>query len=90
MSQSNRPSNTDNVFSQPSLGSRERRLLSETSHIEEELVPRFVRPVLFIVGALLILFLIWAAIAQMKEVARPFGQSLRTHTSPPGATTFME
>lgn len=59
---------------QPALGARERRLLSETSHIEEELVPTFVRPILLIVSALLIFFLIWAAIAQMKEVARAPGE----------------
>jgi adhesin transport system membrane fusion protein len=58
----------------PTLGTRERRLLSETSHIEEELVPTFVRPVLIVVGALLILFLIWAAITQMKEIARAPGE----------------
>ena len=58
----------------PTLGTRERRLLSETSHIEEELVPTFVRPVLIVVGALLIFFLIWAAITQMKEIARAPGE----------------
>lgn len=60
--------------SQPELGARERRLLSETSHIEEELVPTFVRPILLIVTALLIFFLVWAAITQMKEVARAPGE----------------
>lgn len=70
----NRPSNTDKSMREPTLGTRERRLLSETSHIEEELVPRFVRPILIIVGILLLLFLIWAAIAQMKEVARAAGE----------------
>ena len=56
------------------IGARERRLLSETSHIEEELVPGFVRPILFIVGAFLVVFLIWAAITEMKEVARAPGE----------------
>jgi len=59
---------------QSTLGARERGLLSETSHIEEELIPAFVRPILYIVSALLILFLIWAAVAQMKEVARAPGE----------------
>lgn len=56
------------------LGSRERRLLSETIHIEEELIPAFVRPILFIVGALVFVFLIWAALTNMKEVARAPGE----------------
>jgi len=56
------------------LGTRERRLLSETSHIEEELVPSFVRPIFLIISVLIVLFLIWAAIAQMKEVAHAPGE----------------
>lgn len=56
------------------LGSRERRLLSETIHIEEELIPAFVRPILFIVGALVFVFLAWAALTNMKEVARAPGE----------------
>jgi HlyD family type I secretion membrane fusion protein len=57
-----------------SLGRRERRLLSESIHIEEELVPAFVRPILFIVGALVLIFLVWAALTHMKEVARAQGE----------------
>lgn len=56
------------------LGARERGLLSETSHIEEELIPAFVRPILYIVTALILFFLIWAAVAQMKEIARAPGE----------------
>jgi HlyD family type I secretion membrane fusion protein len=56
------------------LGSRERRLLSETIHIEEELVPAFVRPILVIVGTLVVAFLVWAALTNMKEVARAPGE----------------
>jgi adhesin transport system membrane fusion protein len=56
------------------LGRRERRLLSESIHIEEELVPTFVRPILFIVGALVLIFLIWAALTRMKEVAHAQGE----------------
>lgn len=74
MNPTNKPSPNEKPQSIPSLGARERRLLSETSHIEEELVPKFVRPILFIVGTLLVLFLIWAAVAQMKEVARAAGE----------------
>lgn len=56
------------------LGRRERRLLSESIHIEEELVPTFVRPILYIVGALVIIFLVWAAMTRMKEVALAQGE----------------
>lgn len=56
------------------MGSRERRLLSETIHIEEELVPAFVRPILIIVGTLVVAFLAWAALTNMKEVARAPGE----------------
>lgn len=58
----------------PPLGARERSLLSESIHIEEELVPAFVRPILYLVGALILLFLIWAALTRMKEVARAPGE----------------
>ncbi len=56
------------------LGRRERSLLSESIHIEEELVPAFVRPILFIVGALVVIFLIWASLTRMKEVAHAQGE----------------
>ena len=56
------------------LGRRERSLLSESIHIEEELVPAFVRPVLYIVAALIVIFLIWATFTRMKEVARALGE----------------
>jgi len=56
------------------LGKRERRLLSETIHIEEELIPPFVKPVLLFVGALVIAFFTWAAMTKMKEVARAPGE----------------
>lgn len=59
---------------QPPLGSRERSLLSESIHIEEELVPAFVRPILYLVGALVLIFLAWSAVARMKEVARAPGE----------------
>jgi len=59
---------------QTPLGSRERRLLSDSIHVEEELIPGFVRPILFIVGALVLGFLAWAALTNMKEVARAPGE----------------
>jgi len=61
-------------LSQTPLGSRERSLLSESVHIEEELVPAFVRPILYLVGALVVIFLVWAALTRMKEVARAPGE----------------
>lgn len=57
-----------------SLGNRERNLLSESVHIEEELVPAYVRQILYIVAALVVIFLIWAAVTRMKEVARAPGE----------------
>jgi len=59
---------------QTPLGSRERSLLAESIHIEEELVPAFVRPILYLVGALVLIFLIWASLTRMKEVARAPGE----------------
>lgn len=56
------------------LGNRERSLLAENIHIEEELVPAYVRPILYLVGALFLIFLAWAALARMKEVARAPGE----------------
>ncbi len=56
------------------LGRRERSLLSESIHIEEELVPAFVRPILYIVAALVVIFLVWATFTRMKEVARALGE----------------
>lgn len=57
-----------------SLGSRERGLLPESIHVEEELIPDFVRPALMLVTATVILFIIWAAVTNLKEVARAPGE----------------
>ena len=59
---------------QTPLGNRERSLLAESVHIEEELVPAFVRPIMYLVGVLVVLFIIWAALTRMKEVARAPGE----------------
>lgn len=56
------------------LGSRQRRLLSETVHIEEELVPTFVRPVLIVVASMVVLFALWAGLTSVVEVARAPGE----------------
>lgn len=66
------------VKGQVVLGSRERRLLSETVQIEEELIPAFVRPILFVVGLMVALFLIWASVTQITEVARAPGEVIPT------------
>lgn len=56
------------------LGSRERRLLAESAQIEEELVPAFVRPLLMMVGVMVVLSLIWAGLTNLDEVARAQGE----------------
>jgi len=56
------------------LGRRQRRLLSETSHIEEELVPAYVKPILGIVAIFVFGFLLWAALTRLTEVARAPGE----------------
>jgi len=60
--------------SQQSLGSRERSLLPESIHVEEELIPDFVRPALSLVAVIVVLFIIWAAVTNLKEVARAPGE----------------
>lgn len=59
---------------QTPLGNRERSLLSESIHIEEELFPVFVRPVMYLTGAVVLIFLLWAGLTRMKEVARAPGE----------------
>lgn len=58
------------------LGNRERKLLSETVQIEEELLPDFVRPMLTVAVAAVIIFTIWAGLTHIKEVARAPGEIL--------------
>ncbi len=50
-------------------GERQRRLLSEAVQIEEELMPAFARPLLYLVAVMVILFLIWSAMVEISEVA---------------------
>lgn len=57
-----------------SLGRRERRLLSESVHVEEELLPSFVRSILWFVALMVIVFIVWAGMTRMKEVARAPGE----------------
>jgi HlyD family type I secretion membrane fusion protein len=56
------------------LGSRERRLLSETVQVEEELVPSFVRPLLGIAALTVLGFFVWASLTRVTEVARAPGE----------------
>lgn len=56
------------------LGNRERRLLSETVQIEEELLPTFVKPMLGVTAATVVAFLLWAGLTHIREVARAPGE----------------
>lgn len=60
--------------SSTNMGSRKRRLLSESVRVEEELVPAFVHPVLMTVAAIVVLFIVWAAMTRITEVARAPGE----------------
>lgn len=61
--------NADQSPLKAQLSGRQRRLLSETVRIEEELVPEFFRPVLYIISAVVVAFLLWAGMTQLSEVA---------------------
>ena len=54
--------------------SRKRRLLAEAVWVEEELVPAFVRPLLMLVAVVVLVFLLWAALTHITEVARAPGE----------------
>lgn len=64
--------------SQARIGSRQRRLLSETVRLEEELIPGFFYPILYTISAMLILFLIWAGTTQLSDVAIAPGRVIPT------------
>jgi HlyD family type I secretion membrane fusion protein len=51
-----------------------RRLLSESIQIEEELVPAFVKPTVWLITIILLGFIIWASITPVKEVAQGIGE----------------
>lgn len=51
------------------IGGRRKRLLSEAIQLEEEVVPEFIKPALLAVAALVVLFIGWSAIVEIKEVA---------------------
>jgi len=56
------------------LGNRQRRLLSDTAHIEDELIPGFVQPMLKLVAVGVVLFFLWAGLTHIAEVARATGE----------------
>ena len=66
----------ENTGGKSMLGSRERRLLSETAQIEEEVVPSFVRPLLSVAAVTVAGFILWAAVTEITEVARAPGEIL--------------
>jgi membrane fusion protein, adhesin transport system len=61
-----------------SMARRQRRLLSETAQIEDELLPGYTRWVLYAVLGILVLFLIWASLTRLPEVANGFGEIVPT------------
>ncbi len=56
------------------LGGRKHRLLSESSNIEDELLPNSVRMALWITATIVLLFIIWANFTTLTEVARAPGE----------------
>jgi adhesin transport system membrane fusion protein len=58
----------------PEYNKRGRSLLSESIQIEEELVPGFVKPTLWLIAGVLISFILWASVTPMKEVAKGLGE----------------
>lgn len=56
------------------LGSRQRRLLSETIQVEDELIPSYAKPVLYLVLAMIFAFVVWAAVTQLTEVTSAPGE----------------
>jgi membrane fusion protein, adhesin transport system len=56
------------------LGGRKHRLLSESSNIEDELLPNSVRMALWITAAIVVLFVVWAHLTNLTEVARAPGE----------------
>ncbi len=60
--------------SEITLGSRQRRLLSETIQVEDELIPTYAKPVLYLVIVMVFAFVIWAAVTQLAEVTSAPGE----------------
>lgn len=56
------------------LGNRQRHLLADSVHIEEEFIPGFVRPMLGLAAVIVVLFFFWAGLTHVTEVARAQGE----------------
>lgn len=71
---------TPNAPKKPNLtlGKRQRRLLSETIQVEDELIPYYARPLVYLVLAMLVAFFIWAALTKLTEVAFAPGEIMPT------------
>ncbi|OOV86720.1 HlyD family type I secretion periplasmic adaptor subunit [Oceanospirillum linum] len=65
---------TNNLSAELSLGSRQRRLLSETIQVEDELIPSYAKPVLYLVILMVIAFFAWASVTQLTEVTSAPGE----------------
>lgn len=55
-------------------GKRTKRLLSEAIQLEEEIIPEFVHSALLGISVLVVLFIIWAALVEVSEVAIAQGE----------------
>lgn len=60
--------------SEITMGARQRRLLSETIHVEDELIPTYAKPVLYLVILMVIAFVVWAAVTKLAEVTSAPGE----------------
>ena len=56
------------------LGDRQRSLLADSVHVEDEFMPSFVRPMLLITVVIVVLFFLWAGLTHVSEVARAPGE----------------
>lgn len=56
------------------LGRRQRRLLADSVHIEEELMPGFVKGALLALALIVLVFVVWAALTPLPEIARAPGE----------------
>lgn len=66
-------------------GSRHRRLLSESIQLEDEVTPRFVKPTLLAIAALVAVFVGWSYLVDIKEVAHAPGEVI-----PSGSVKIVE
>jgi HlyD family type I secretion membrane fusion protein len=71
---SKKKSSATGVASAFRLGGRKHRLLSESSNIEDELLPNSVRMSLWLTAGIVSLFILWAHLTKLTEVARAPGE----------------